>query len=335
MKGTPEAPGLRLLGAHGRRAAGARGAVRRGRRPARPPHPPGALRDLQLADDPTAVRRRRAARRLRHRDGDVRGGRARRRRCGSVRAPHGPGRGRHRQHPLPSPRSSRTSRRVHQVSLYVGWPGEPQRELEMAGFDAFYERLRNDPELPSTSQPSIGDFLDGLGAASRGGAATSSRSTSPAASPAPSRPRARRTRCSTERGLGERVEVIDGETACGGMGLLRARRRRRRAAPGADKDAVVARVREARKALRIWFCLDTLEYLRRGGRVGKAQAWLGGTLQDQADPLAGVRDHAGRAGAHRRAAPSSAWSATPRSSATRAPTAGSSSTSRLPSRPSG
>jgi len=48
---------------------------------------------------------------------------------------------------------------------------------------------------------------------------------------------------------------------------------------GADKDAVAARVREARSVLRIWFCLDTLEYLRRGGRIGKAQAWLGGTLK--------------------------------------------------------
>ncbi len=38
-------------------------------------------------------------------------------------------------------------------------------------------------------------------------------------------------------------------------------------------------MREARAALQIWFCIDTLEYLRRGGRVGKAQAWLGGTLQ--------------------------------------------------------
>ena len=31
--------------------------------------------------------------------------------------------------------------------------------------------------------------------------------------------------------------------------------------------------------MKIWFCIDTLEYLRRGGRVGKAQAWIGGTLQ--------------------------------------------------------
>ena len=81
-----------------------------------------------------------------------------------------------------------------------------------------------------------------------------------------------------ERGLGERVEVIDGETACGGLGLLLLAAAAA-ARGGADKAAVAARVREARKALKIWFCVDTLEYLRRGGRVGKAQAWIGGTLK--------------------------------------------------------
>jgi DegV family protein with EDD domain len=82
----------------------------------------------------------------------------------------------------------------------------------------------------------------------------------------------------SERGLGDRVEVIDGETACGGMGLLLLAACAA-ARAGADKAAVAARVQEARKALRILFCLDTLEYLRRGGRIGKAQAWLGGTLK--------------------------------------------------------
>jgi DegV family protein with EDD domain len=81
-----------------------------------------------------------------------------------------------------------------------------------------------------------------------------------------------------ERGLGARVEVIDGETACGGLGMLLLAAAAA-ARSGADKDAVAARVHEARRALRIWFCLDTLEYLRRGGRIGKAQAWLGGTLK--------------------------------------------------------
>ena len=38
-------------------------------------------------------------------------------------------------------------------------------------------------------------------------------------------------------------------------------------------------VRAARETLDIWFCLDTLEYLRRGGRIGAAQAMVGTALK--------------------------------------------------------
>jgi DegV family protein with EDD domain len=166
---------------------------------------------------------------------------------------------------------------VHQVSLYVGWQGAPERELDMDGFDAFYERLRSDPELPSTSQPSIGDFLavwepllaegrDVVSIHLAGGISGTVQAARQAHG------------MLAERGLGERVEVIDGETGCGGLGLL-VLAACAAARAGADKDTVVARVREARGSLRIWFCIDTLEYLRRGGRIGKAQAWLGGTLK--------------------------------------------------------
>jgi DegV family protein with EDD domain len=175
------------------------------------------------------------------------------------------------------PRALADANEIHQVSLYVGWSGESQRELDLKGFDAFYERLREDSELPTTSQPSIGDFLavwEPLLGAGRdivsvhlaGGISGTCEA-------------ARQAReLLAERGLGERVEVIDGETACGGTGLLLLAAAAA-ARAGGDMQAVAARVREARKALRIWFCLDTLEYLRRGGRVGKAQAWLGGTLK--------------------------------------------------------
>jgi DegV family protein with EDD domain len=168
-------------------------------------------------------------------------------------------------------------RGIHQVSLYVGWKGEPERELGMDGFDAFYKRLGTDDELPSTSQPSIGDFLevweplldsghDVVSIHLAGGISGTYEAARQA------------HELLTERGLGERVIVIDGETACGGMGLL-VLAACAAAASGADRNAVAERVRDARKVLRIWFCLDTLEYLRRGGRVGKAQAWLGGTLR--------------------------------------------------------
>jgi len=166
---------------------------------------------------------------------------------------------------------------VHQVSLYVGWQGQPQRELDLPGFDDFYERLRRDPELPITSQPSIGDFLavweplleqgrDIVSIHLAGGISGTCEAARQAHG------------LLAERGLGERVAVIDGETACGGMGLL-VLAAAAAARAGADKAGVVERVAKARGALKIWFCLDTLEYLRRGGRIGKAQAWLGGTLR--------------------------------------------------------
>jgi DegV family protein with EDD domain len=175
------------------------------------------------------------------------------------------------------PRELADTQGIRQVSLYVGWQGEPERELAMDGFDAFYARLASDPELPTTSQPSIGDFLavweplleqgrDIVSIHLAGGISGTCEAARQAHG------------LLGERGLGERVEVIDGETACGGMGLL-VLAACAAARAGADREAVAERVREARRSLKIWFCLDTLEYLRRGGRVGKAQAWLGGTLR--------------------------------------------------------
>jgi DegV family protein with EDD domain len=72
--------------------------------------------------------------------------------------------------------------------------------------------------------------------------------------------------------------VIDSATACGGIGLiLLAASAAARA--GASADTVVGRAKQARATLRLWFAIDTLEYLRRGGRIGGAQAWLGAALK--------------------------------------------------------
>jgi fatty acid kinase fatty acid binding subunit len=175
------------------------------------------------------------------------------------------------------PRALADAHGIHQVSLYVGWEGEAQREIEMEGFDDFYARLRTAAELPTTSQPSIGDFLavweplldagqDIVSVHLAGGISGTCEA-------------ARQARALLEeRGLGERVEVIDGETACGGLACL-VLAAAASAQSGADLAGVVASVHKARSVLRIWFCIDTMEYLRRGGRVGKAQAWLGGALR--------------------------------------------------------
>jgi DegV family protein with EDD domain len=166
---------------------------------------------------------------------------------------------------------------VHEVSLYVQDGVDARRESEITDYDAFYARLRNAAALPTTSQPSIGDFLavyeplleaghDIVSIHLAGGIS----GTVGAAAQAKA--------LLDERGPARRIEVLDAQTACGGLGcvVLAAAAAAR---GGGDVDAVLERAREARRELAIWFCIDTLEYLQRGGRVGRAQAWLGGALR--------------------------------------------------------
>ena len=115
------------------------------------------------------------------------------------------------------PRSLADREGIHQVSLYVGWQEGRERELEMDSFDGFYERLRSDPELPTTSQPSIGDFLavwEPLIEAGRDVVAIHLAGGISGTYEAARQAHA----LLAERGLGERVAVIDSESACGGTG---------------------------------------------------------------------------------------------------------------------
>lgn len=166
---------------------------------------------------------------------------------------------------------------IHQVSLYVGWDGDLRPEHEYRDLDAFYARLHESPQLPSTSQPSVGDFLscyqpllsagrDVLSIHIAGGLSGTCESAREAA------------RIVAEKQQPGRVEVLDSQTGAGGLGclvLLAASL----AEQGATLDAVVDSVHQARQSLDIWFCLDTLEYLRRGGRIGAAQAMVGTALK--------------------------------------------------------
>src|SRR5215204_5181725 len=51
---------------------------------------------------------------------------------------------------------------IREVSLYVryGDPPADRREADLPDFDGFYDHLRSSRDLPTTSQPSVGDFLE-------------------------------------------------------------------------------------------------------------------------------------------------------------------------------
>jgi DegV family protein with EDD domain len=74
------------------------------------------------------------------------------------------------------------------------------------------------------------------------------------------------------------VTVHDGQTGAGGLGclVLRAAQLAEQGLPSAE---ILSAVQQARETLDIWFCLDTLEYLRKGGRIGAAQATIGMALK--------------------------------------------------------
>jgi DegV family protein with EDD domain len=81
-----------------------------------------------------------------------------------------------------------------------------------------------------------------------------------------------------EKGLPGRVEVVDSQTGAGGLGCVVVGAARA-AEQGLALDEVVAAAHQTRQSLEMWFCLDTLEYLRRGGRIGAAQALVGTALK--------------------------------------------------------
>jgi DegV family protein with EDD domain len=166
---------------------------------------------------------------------------------------------------------------LHLVSLYVRWGAELERELEMPDFQAFYDRLRTAKELPTTSQPSIGDFIEVFEPLLAAGNDVLSLHISAGISGTYDSALQAKAQLE-EQGHAGRIEVLDSASACGGMGFV-AMAAAAKARAGGGLTEVAAHAQAAREQIKVWFAVDTLEYLRRGGRIGAAQAWIGGALK--------------------------------------------------------
>lgn len=164
---------------------------------------------------------------------------------------------------------------LHEVSLYVHDGGRARREREIDDCGAYYEQLAAGESLPTTSQPSIGDFLAVYEPLLADGTEIVSIHLSGGLSGTVHAAEQAREQLGA---AAARVHVVDSATACGAQGLmLLAAGAAARA--GAEAAAVIERAQAARESLDFLFALDTLEYLRRGGRIGGAQALLGSALK--------------------------------------------------------
>ena len=157
------------------------------------------------------------------------------------------------------------------VPLYVRFGAESFRDYVELGPQEFYARLRAAPEPPTTSQPTPADFLAvyeeleryervySIHIAGRLSGTLESARTAAA-----------------ELG-GERVRVVDSDSASAAVAML-GLAVQRRLERGTTDDAIDALVERYRRDARLVFTVDTLEYLARGGRIGRARAWAGQLL---------------------------------------------------------
>jgi len=164
---------------------------------------------------------------------------------------------------------------IQRVSLYVTLGGEQRREMQVEDYAGFFERLSESEQGATTSQPSVGDFLNAYQPEVSAGRDVVSLHISAGISGTYDSALQAREQLGADA---ERIHVYDSRSSAGGLALC-VIAAARAAREGADAAEVLQRAEEARAKLRMWFAVDTLEYLRKGGRIGAARAFLGSALQ--------------------------------------------------------
>lgn len=166
---------------------------------------------------------------------------------------------------------------IHLVPLHVLLPdGTDRLETSYPDFSEFYELLMSSTaELPKTSQPSPGEFLAVWEPLLDEGREVVSLQISAGVSGTHNSATQARESLGDR---GQRVHLVDTRSGAGGEGLvvLAASAAARAGQSGA---AVAQHSEAARERMRIWFSVDTLEYFERGGRIGRAQSWIGSALK--------------------------------------------------------
>ncbi len=160
------------------------------------------------------------------------------------------------------------------VPLNVHFGTEVYRDGVEIFPDEFYRRLVSSPRLPTTSQPTVGDFLRSYQELSQDTDEILSVHISAKLSGTMNSANQAR-----EQFQGDcRIEIMDSLQGSLGLGMA-AIAASRAAQRGAGLDEAVEETRRAIPQVRFFGLLDTLKYLEKGGRIGKAQAFAGSLLQ--------------------------------------------------------
>jgi len=166
------------------------------------------------------------------------------------------------------------------VPLYVRFGDESRRDYVEIGPQEFYARLRTVTELPTTSQPTPGDFLSAYEELAEYERIYSLQLSAKLSGTFESA----RTAAAE---LGDKVRVVDTGTASAAIALLgfAIQRRLERGTTDEEIDELVERFKRDAGLI---FTVDTLEFLQKGGRIGKAAAFAGNLLHIK--PILSIED---------------------------------------------
>jgi fatty acid kinase fatty acid binding subunit len=166
------------------------------------------------------------------------------------------------------------------VPLYVRFGDDAFRDYVELGPAEFYEKLRVSPVTPATAQPTPQDFVtayEDLGAYERIYSLHVSAKVSGTFQSAEL----------AAQEIGDKVRVVDTETASLAIAML-SHAIQRRLARGTTDDEIASLVERFRASCNVLFTVETLEYLQRGGRIGRAAALAGSLLNVR--PILAITD---------------------------------------------
>lgn len=172
------------------------------------------------------------------------------------------------------PKDVRERLGIRMIPLSVIFGDETYREEIDMTADEFFVKIKQSPKLPTTSQPSVGEFVDLFTAIREEGYdAVISIHLSSGISGAY---QGAVTAGTMVEGL--RVYAYDSEISCMAQGFY-AIEAAEMAKAGKMPEEILARLDEMKRTLRAYFMVDDLSHLQRGGRLTGAQAFIGGLLQ--------------------------------------------------------
>ena len=140
--------------------------------------------------------------------------------------------------------------------------------------DEFYQRLTSGAQLPTTSQPNVGEFLSLYNDLAKSNEEIVSVHISDKLSGTLNS--ARQAKDQYEGST--RIETVDSNNGSMGLGLI-AVHASKVAKNGGSVDDVVNAINQSIDSVKFFALLDTLEYLQKGGRIGKARAFMGNLLK--------------------------------------------------------